>query len=353
MVDNATVRVWQFAERVRDAIPANWRVSLSQEQLPAAARRDPDAVVVIEGPDGNAGKLLVEVKATPSARAIEMVSQQYSAYLESGKEGVLVLGEYLSAGARQACEQYGLNFADETGALSVRLDRPALFVRQPGANRNPRPRERAAGSLRGKAAGRLVRALVVAQLPLVGKELAARAKVRPSTVSKTLAYMVREGLVDRKSRGPVTWVDKRGLIVRWAEDMKRSWRRAAQWYLAPGGSDSVLKELRAVTSSYALSGTAAANEASLLSANPRAVIYAVSTGDLARTLALRESEEGAANVILQSEEGTGLLEEVQTINGLSIAPWSQVAADCLVGRGRDSSVGEMLMDWMGEQASAR
>ena len=89
----------------------------------------------------------------------------------------------------------------------------------------PKHVDRVSPSLRGQAAARIARALVSAVLPADGQVLASRAGVSSSQVSKVLALLVDEGLFEKKSRGPVLWVDTRGLhVCRPIEPLTLGWR---------------------------------------------------------------------------------------------------------------------------------
>ena len=68
--------------------------------------------------------------------------------------------------------------------------------------------------LNGVAASRTIRALVTTALPIGVRGLADFADVSPGSVSKLLATLAAEGIVDRDGRGGVAVVRRRALIQR-------------------------------------------------------------------------------------------------------------------------------------------
>jgi len=353
--------LWDFADRLRESLPSSWRVRYGAQALDRPARAlagsgRADAVLAVEAPDGSVGSFAVEVKeAPPTPKKIEGIAsawEQEALSLPAESNRVIVLSPYLSPGARAACLRYGMGYGDETGALRLRMASPAVFIERQGAAKNPKPREPSAASMRGQAAARIARALVSVALPAGGQNLASRAGVSPSQVSKVLALLVDEGLIQKESRGPVLWVDRRGLIERWAQDYKAAPRLGGTYLLSARGLEPVLDALKATTRNYAISGGVAANRAVRLAANPQLLIYAADTVQLAEELPAQPSERRSANVVLVAPPDERVLLESAAVNGLTYAPWSQVLVDLLVGTKREPAVGEKLLDWMGDNQDA-
>lgn len=356
MSTTETKLLWDFADRLRKSLPQSWRVRYDAQEVDQAASIRADAVLGLEGPDGSVGSFAVEVKETPpTPKKIEWIAsrwEQEALGLSEESNRVIVLSRYLSPGARKACVRYGMGYADETGAMRLRMASPAVFIERQGAAKNPKPREPSAASMRGQAAARIARALVSAVLPASGQVLSSRAGVSSSQVSKVLALLADEGLIEKESRGPVLWVDRRGLVERWAQDYKAAPRRSGTYLLSARGLEPVLDALRATTQNYAISGGVAANRAVRLAGNPQLLIYAADIVQLAEELPAQPSERRSANVVLVSPPDERILLESDTVDGLTYAPWSQVLVDLLVGTKREPAVGEKLLDWIEDNQDA-
>jgi len=354
MSSTETRLLWEFADRLRESLPGSWRVRYDAEVQGPGARAD--AVLALEAPDGTTGSFAVEVKGTPpTPKKIEWIASMWgkeSAGYPEESNRIVVLSQYLSPGARKACVRFGMGYADETGALRLRMARPAVFIERQGATKNPKPREASAATMRGRAAARIARALVSAELPVDGMTLASRASVSSSQVSKVLSLLSDEGLIERKARGPVQWVDRPRLIERWAQDYGAASRRGATYLLSPRGLDPVLDALRTTTQKYAISGAVAANRAVRLAQNPRLLIYAADAVQLAEELPVRPAERQVANVVLVRPPDERILLEAESADDLTYTPWSQVIVDLLTGSDREPAVGEKLLDWIGANQDA-
>jgi DNA-binding transcriptional ArsR family regulator len=113
----------------------------------------------------------------------------------------LVVAPYLGPTVRSSLADRGISFADTTGNLRLVADRPGLFVERQGASKDPWPPDDRLHSLKGRAAGRAVRALVDFRPPYGVRDLARRVGVSLGSLSRTLDLLDREGLVTRNDRG--------------------------------------------------------------------------------------------------------------------------------------------------------
>lgn len=167
-------------ERVIALLPESWKAQVALE-VPSAAGRA-DAVVELTAPDGAEATLVAESKRTaPSGGdALAMIDQLSRYITASGRPATPVLvARYLSP-VRDLLEQRGVGYADAPGNVRVGLDRPALFVRDVGASRDPwRGPGRPAGDLKGVPAARVVRALIDYRPPYGLPELARPPWARP------------------------------------------------------------------------------------------------------------------------------------------------------------------------------
>jgi len=126
----------------------------------------------------------------------------------------LLTAPYLSPTLRASLAERGVSFADATGNLRMVAEQPGLFIERQGARKDPWPSDDALRSLRGRAAGRAVRALVDFRPPYGVRDLAKRASVPLGSLSRALDLLDREGLVTRDDRGSVIDIDWEGTIRR-------------------------------------------------------------------------------------------------------------------------------------------
>ena len=226
------------------------------------------------------------------------------------------------------------------------LDRPGLFLMASGAESNPWPAARRF-TLRGIKAGRVVCALARALPPLGVRDLAAAAGTDPGYVSRLLAMLDREAIVDRNTRGRVERIEWRKLLVRWSEDAPLDNRSTASTWLAPRGLGSLWEGLRGAAFSYLGTGSAAAASIAPVAPTRLASLYVDDPEGAAGELGLRAADAGA-NVVLMQSEDRSLINRADVREGLRTARLPVVVADLLTGPGRSPAAAEALMDWMAE-----
>ncbi|HKX46411.1 MAG TPA: hypothetical protein VJP77_06890, partial [Planctomycetota bacterium] len=175
-------------------LPTGWGVDL----VSGAATEGP--LLRIRAPDGAAGTLRLCTRSVLAPRDVRA--------LGTAPEGPprVVVAPYLSPATRVALEEVGLGYVDLTGSIRLALDRPGLFLAAPGADRDPRPERRPSRSLSGGKAGRIVRALIEAAEPPGVRELAERTETDPGYVSRVVALLDREALVEPDRRGRIAQV---------------------------------------------------------------------------------------------------------------------------------------------------
>jgi hypothetical protein len=335
-------------EAIRSRMPQAWGVEAIES--PAGPDRGWDAVVRIEAPKGEAGSVLIQAKGAFEARDVPRIKKwadDLSGELDPGATPMIV-ARYLNARVRQRLDDEGLAYADATGNLLLTLPRPALFLRDVGAARDPwRGPGRPRGSFRGPIAARVVRALVDFAPPMTVPELIERAGVSTGAGYRVVEFLEREDLLDRRRRGPITRVAWRAILERWAEDYELNLEEGALRMLEPRGIGTALGELRRVKpiERYVLTGSAAAAYFEEY-AQPRMVlIYADNPPGLADQLALRPVDTGA-NVLLVPPTDEVVFERAVDRDGLRVAAPSQIAADLLNGPGRSPNEADALLDWM-------
>src|SRR5262249_18625088 len=145
-------------------------------------------------PDGKKTVLLMEAKAGLEPRDVAKAVDHARKF---GEGAPFIVSDFLTPRAREMLARLGGGYADATGNFRLALSKPALFIQTEGADRDPWPNKKTLRSLKGRAAGRLVRALCDLQVPFRVRELAARAGVSPASASRVLALLDREALVER------------------------------------------------------------------------------------------------------------------------------------------------------------
>jgi hypothetical protein len=228
---------------------------------------------------------------------------------------------------------------------------PAVFIETQGAERDPAPPKRALGSLKGPAAGRVVRAACDYRPPYGVRELANRAGASIGSVARVFDLLRREALVERDERGAVTAVDWEKLIRRWTQDyaLLKS-NRVSNW-LVPRGLPSLLKSLAECKSRYAVTGSSVAAALAPISPPRLLTVYVDDAPAFAGKLDLRPAEAGT-NVLLVEPFDAVIFDRTLRRDDVTFANPSQVAADLLTGPGRAPAEAESLLAWMKKNEDA-
>ena len=263
----------------------------------------------------------------------------------------MVVAPYLSPLVRERLVEAGLGFVDLTGNVRIALSRPGLFIEANGADVNPVRSARPSRSLRGGKAGRIVRALIDREEPSGVRALAAITGVNPGYVSRIVALLDDQALIERSGRGRVVSVDWPRLLERWSQDAPLSSRGTQTMCLEPRGLAELTMRLHTSSLRYAVTGTLAVSELAPVAAAHLAVVYVDDARAAVSTLDLRIAERGA-NVMLIEPEDEWVFDGSVLRNGLSAVAVSQAAADLLTSPGRGPAEAEALIAWMGENERA-
>jgi hypothetical protein len=295
----------------------------------------------IQAPDGSVASFAVEVKRALLGCQLAEVLSQLATF-----EGLpLVAAAYFSPTLRASLVDQGVSYADTTGNLRIVADRPGLFIERQGARRDPWPSDETLRSLRGRAAGRAVRALVDFRPPYGVRDLAKRAVVPLGSLSRALELLDREGLVTRDDRGSVINIDWEGTIRRWSQDYEFARSNQTGSYLEPRGVGAVAAKLSTARGSHAATGAFAAQRFAPIAPARQAALYVEDSALMAERLGLRPADTGA-NVILAEPFDPVVFERSTAREGLQVVAASQLAVDLLTGTGREPSEGEELLAWM-------
>ena len=334
----------QLARDIAVLLPNEWDISTSTE----SGRGRPDLVARITAPDGAQTALVIEAKRSLLPRDVPGVMAQLRRYAEQADlgEAVLVVGApYLSETTREQIEDRGASYLDSTGNVLLRSKRPALLVRLSGASRDPWPSDETLRSLKGRGTARAVRALLDFAPPYGVRELASRADVSLASLSRTVDLLDRDGLIERSGRGPITDVDWRGVIKRWAKDYDVESSNQVSTYLDPRGLPAVATKLGKLKRGYATTGALAAQRFSPIAPTRLASIYVNDVVKWSERLELRPTDTGG-NVWLIEPFDDVVFDRTTNRDGMVCVSPTQLAVDLLTGPGRDPSEGEELLLWM-------
>lgn len=340
--DNEIVRL--AVRELGQRLPTGWII----ESLGQAPRRgSADARISIVGPDGRRGLVLLDAKRSLDPRqAMELANRRRMAPLPDDAL-IAVVSPYLSPAVRDRLKRSGIGYVDLTGNTRLVLTNPGLYVETSGADRDPSPSERPTRSLRGPKAGRLVRALCDFREPLGVRELANKTGLDPGYVSRIVALLDRETLVERGPRGRIVKVDWERLLRRWAQDAPLEKRGETASYLEPRGLSALLDRFPLSGLRYVVTGSLAAARLAPIAPPRLAVLYVESLERVAQSLGLRPAEAGG-NTLLVVPNDEWVFEGAREAEGVNYAAPSQVAADLLTSPGRGPAEGDELIRWMAE-----
>ena len=329
-------------------LPGNWGLVIEEDvQLDGACV---DAVVTLSAPDGSKALLVVEAKRLIAPRDVSVVLDKLSRLggWSAGERAIpMVVARYLAPSTRERLREDGAAYADATGNLRVVTDRPALFLRDAGADRDPwRGPGRPRGTLKGPPAARVVRALVDFSPPMTVPELVRRSGASTGATYRVVDFLEREALIEREPRGPIVKVEWRRLLECWSEDYGFQRSNTVRGYLQPRGIRALMDELQSASDlPYVLTGSLAAERLAPYAPARLATVYVNDLDRAAERLELRNVENGT-NVLLAAGDYDVVFERAVEIGGLTFASPSQVVVDLLTGPGRGPSEAEALLDWM-------
>ena len=257
----------------------------------------------------------------------------------------LIAASYLIPPARSRIADQGLSYADTTGNVRITASEPAIYIDSRGVDKNPWPQPKGIRSLKGRATGSAIRALLDFRPPYGIRELAARATVSAPTLSRVVDLLAQEQLVQRSTSGAVIDNNWAGILRRWVMDYSLLTTNDPSSYLSPRGLDSLWEALASTSTEYAVSGTKALPDDLQLAPSRLGIIYTTDQYQLATEADLRRTEEGA-NVLLLRPFDRVVFQRCREVEGLRVIALSQLAADLLTGPGRAPTEAEELIAWM-------
>lgn len=317
-----------------------WHLEIGESPRPEI-----DAVLRFTAPDGRTGRLLIELKSDAAPRAVREGVRRIDG--EFGSVGLLLVAPYLSPRTREWLSDDGVNYLDLTGNIRIALREPALALIDRGSDRDPFPRRGPRRGLSGSQAGRVVLSLSELRPPMTLTELAEVSGVSISYVSRLVSLLHAEDLVDRTPRGPITAVDRPGLIRRWAEDYSLLESNEARLYLDPRGPNHTLRSLGSPSvqrslSRHAVTGSFAAHRLAPVAPPTKLACYVDHPDSVAAELGLTPAT-ARGNVFLLQPYDSIVFERIVEGTGVAWATAAQVAVDCLTGVDRMPEEGEALL----------
>jgi hypothetical protein len=300
------------------------------------------------GPDGATAIFVVETKRAPATpqtllQALDQLDVYINEYAPTAQP--LVAAPYLSARSKEVLAARGVSYADSTGNLRVTASVPAISIERSGASKDPWTLTQPLRSLRGRGAGRAVRALVDFRPPYGVREIATRTSSSPATLSRVIDLLEREALLTKDPKGGVTDLDWAGTIRRWSQDYELRTANATATYLDPRGLTTFIGKLPKSRARYAATGALAAQRFAPIAPARMATIYVEDTTVAAERYRLQPADTGA-NVLLVEPFDAVVFDRTQKRDALITVAPTQLAADLLTGPGREPSDGEELLAWM-------
>jgi hypothetical protein len=325
-----------FMDLIIERLPEGWKIDVS------GPGHDFLETATITSPDGRCGKIdLIRMKRLDPRGVVDLLRGR-----DDDDHLAMVVAPYLSSEARRRLVEGGLGYVDSTGNIRVSLPEPAMFLDAYGADREPDPERRPYRSLTGAKAGRIVRALCSRKDSWGVREIAAATNTTPGYVSRLLANLDREALVNRSRSGSVESVDWRRLIMYWADSAPLKTRGVIQYRVAPRGLGSVVFLLPKLSQCYAVTGSFAANRFAPVAPARYLMVYVESIDGACGELGLRTADIGCNVLLVEPKDANIFSESKSARNGLRCAPILQVVADLLISIGRGPAEAEALMEWM-------
>jgi hypothetical protein len=306
----------------------------------------------LTSPDRQTVTYAIEVTRSATTKSVLEAAEQLNALLDgSNGELPLIASNYLSVRTKEVLKQLSVNFVDTTGNLRLSASRPGLFIEVQGATKDPWPDDSPLRSLRGRGAGRAVRALVDTTPPYGVRELSARMNVAAATLSRVIELFERDAIITRDSRGGVTGVDWEGALKRWSQDYELLNSNTITSYLEPRGIEQLVNKLGSVSWRYAATSSMAAQRFAPVAPVRTVVLYVDDTFIASETLGVRPAEAGP-NLLLVEPFDDVVFERTMNRDGVVVASPSQVAVDLMTGPGREPAESEAMLNWMRENLDA-
>ena len=327
------------AESVRRRLPPGWSADFGGTRLGG------QGVLLLKAADGRRAKLSILSRKRVIPREVPHLVQQFG----DGAGQILLVAPFIGERSRQLLAESGVSYADGTGNLRLVVSNPAIFLEGQGADRDPDQKPRNLRSLKGAAAGRVVRALCDFLPPYGVRTLAVISSTPLGTVSRVVSFLEDEALLARDAKKQIASVDWAALIARWARDYGVQTSNRLTAFLEPRGLAALAPKLArldryCVTGSMAGPGIAPAR---------LAMVYVDDAILAAQTLGLVPADAGANVWLLEPADGVVFERTRKFAFGASAksvmlvaAASTQVAVDLMTSPGRGPQEAEALIEKM-------
>lgn len=323
-------RLDDTANRLRALLPDGWQLTIE--------RRSADGGVVRLADDRDSLDIAVVTRDRIEPRDLDR--------LQLPDQPTVVSAAWLSPRTRELLRARYAGFVDRTGNTELRVQRPGLYVRTDGSDRDPAPRPKPGPSLKGPRASALLRTLIEVSPPYTAGDLASALKLDNGYITRALQVLTDERLIERRPRGPVTSVEWEPLLRRLIESYSLlDANTASTWITAAGPSRLIddLADLR--VGKWAVTGSFVTSAIAPVAAPEIAVIYTADPERLAKAARLLPATTGS-NVILVAPYDPIVFQRGQTIERVPAVSVAQAVMDSLTGPGRMPAEGEALLTWM-------
>lgn len=337
---------------IEERLPRDWLVEPNLNSTAGPGRVD--ALIKLVSPEGDDATLIVEVKKNFVTRDLQKLVAQLRSYTSDAGEKPLIpllIARYLPPSTQAWLTDQDVPYADATGNIRISLDRPALFLRDVGASKDPwRGPGRPRGTLIGEPPARVVRALVDFEPPFSVPQLVAMSGASNGATYRVVEFLQEQALIERAPRGPIEIVRWRKVLERWGKDYGFLRSNTVRRYLQPRGLPALMAGLVAVQDvRYAVTGSLAAQKWAPYAPPRSAMIYADDPDRLAAELDLREIDTGA-NVLIATSTFDVVFERTQSFDDVTIVAPSQAFVDLMTGPGRNPAEAQALVEWMENNA---
>lgn len=340
-------------DRVGALLPASWSIA---SEHGSAKDGGCDEIVTLARNGEAELQFVTEIKRSGAAPSGLIVQSLRERARTSGLP-VLFVSDYIGPTLRDALSAESISFADGTGWVGVYSDDPLILMTGRGAPKSTRTgADSTVRRLNGASANRTIRTLTSTNPPFGVRDLAQRAEVSPSSVSKLLPTLEAEGIIDRDERGRVVGVRRRAAIRRWVQDYSFAGTNdSVGYYIAPRGLERTVARLEEQDRPIALTGSAAARRYlpdGMVPVVPLRLLalYTTAPKALAASLGLVDSDPGTANVVIARPQDTTVLDSARA--GALLAPIPLVVADLLTLPNRSDAEADQLLDALARTDSA-
>ncbi len=309
----------------------------------------PDVLWQMKEQSSGYGVILVEARKSVTPRDVTRLRERLAGpvWRLMRDPTVLVVAPWLSPRVRVLLEESRYSYLDFTGNVLVRMNRPAIFIRLQGADRDPEPKPRSRAGIQGLKARRFVRLLVEGRPPQRPGDLATAGGLTAGYVSKLLDSLDDQALVERDGRGVVTFADWRGLIRAAATRYDLLRTNKAHAFVSQNGAAALYGQICKAheVPTVVVTGSFSASRIAPIAAPAQLVMYSNDIDEMRRFGRLLPAERGADVVLLRPVDGAQML-ATRTVDGVEHVGLGQLVLDCLTGYGRLPEEGEAVLGWM-------